>query len=53
MQELQSRNNTVITDAGKDRAVVIIDGEDYIKEAKRQLNNKKRLWKNKLQPYYC
>ena len=32
MQELHSRNNTVITDAGKDRAVVTMDGEDYIKK---------------------
>ena len=32
MQELQSRN--------KDGAIVVLDVEDYVKEAKRQLSNK-------------
>ena len=40
MQELQSRNDTVVTDANKRGAVVILDAEDYVKEAERQLNNK-------------
>ena len=40
MQELQSRNDIVITDADKGGAVVILDVEDYVKEAERQLNNK-------------
>ena len=35
MQELQSRNDIVITDA-----VEVLDVEDYVKEAERQLNNK-------------
>ena len=37
MQELQSRNDIVITDADKGGAVVILDVKDYIKEAERQL----------------
>ena len=40
MQELQSRNDMVITDVNKGGAVVILDVEDYVKEAERQLNNK-------------
>ena len=40
MQELQIRNDIVITDADKGGAVVILDVEDYVKEAERQLNNK-------------
>ena len=40
MQELQSRNDIVITDANKGGAVVILDVEDYFKETERQLNNK-------------
>ena len=40
MQELQSRNDKVIADANKGRAVVILDVEDYLKEVERQLNNK-------------
>ena len=40
MQELQSRNDIVITNADKGGAVVILDVEDYVKEAERQLNNK-------------
>ena len=34
-----SRDNIVITDADKGGAVVILDVEDYIKEAERQLDN--------------
>ena len=45
MQELQSRND--ISDKGG--AVVILDVEDYVKEAERQLNSKEN--KNKLRPY--
>ena len=41
MQELQSRNDKVITNANKDGVVVILDVEDYVKEAERQLKNKK------------
>ena len=40
MQELQSRNDIVITNAEKGGAVVILDVEDYVKEAERQLKNK-------------
>ena len=40
MEELQSRNDIVITDAGKGRTVVALDVEDYAKEAERLLNNK-------------
>ena len=32
---------TVITDANKDKSVVIVDVEVYDKEAERQLNNNK------------
>ena len=40
MQELQSRNDIIITDAGKNRSAVISDVEYYLKEAQRQLNSK-------------
>ena len=40
MQELQSRNDMIITNTNKDGAVVILDVEDYVKEAERQLKNK-------------
>ena len=40
MQELQSKNDIVITDADKGGAIVILDVEDYVKEVERQLNNK-------------
>ena len=40
MQELQSKNDLIITDAYKGGIVVILDVEDYVKEAERQLNNK-------------
>ena len=42
MQELQSRNDIVIIDADKGGAVVILDVEDYVKEAERQLKNKEQ-----------
>lgn len=54
MQELQSRNgSTVITNTNADKggAIVIIDVEDCVKEAEKQLNKKKKkLQKNNLQP---
>ena len=40
VQELQSRNDILITDADKGGAAVILDVEDYVKAAERQLNNK-------------
>ena len=40
MQELQPGNDTVITDVNKGRSIVILDVEDYVKEAERQLKNK-------------
>ena len=46
LQELQFRDDIVTTDADKGGAVVILDVEDYVKEAERQLhntNNYKRL----------
>ena len=39
LQELQSRDAIVITNADKGGMVVILDVEDYIKEVERQLNN--------------
>ena len=45
MQELQSRNSsTVITNTNADKggAIVIIDVEDCVKEAEKQLNKKKK-----------
>ena len=39
LQELQSSDDIVITEADKGGAVVILDVEDYIKEAERQLHN--------------
>ena len=40
MQELQSRDDIVITTADKGGAVVIQDVEGYVKETERQLKNK-------------
>ena len=39
LQELQSRDDIVITDVDKGGAVVILDVEHYIKEMERQLHN--------------
>ena len=39
LQELQPRDDIVITDADKDGMVVILDVEDYIEDAERQLHN--------------
>ena len=42
---------TVITDAsGGGGAVVILDVEDYVKEAEKQLNNNKNYWKINYDP---
>ena len=40
LKELADRDDIIITKADKGGAVVIIDVEDYIKEAEHQLNNK-------------
>ena len=40
MEDRQSRNDIVITDADKGRTVVILDVEDYAKEAERLLKIK-------------
>ena len=48
-QELQSRNDIAIIDAEKGGTIEILDVEDYVKEAERQLNNKKL--RKKLRPY--
>ena len=37
---MADRNDIIITKADKGGAVVIIDVEDYVKEAEHQLNNK-------------
>ena len=50
MQELQSRNDIVIIDADKGGAVVILDVEDYVKKAERQLNNKEKYRKINYEP---
>ena len=47
MQELQSRNDIVITHADKSGTAVILDVEDYVKEAERQPNNKENYRKKK------
>ena len=39
MQNLNKREDILITKAGKDGAVVIVDVKDYIKEAERLLTN--------------
>ena len=50
MQELQSRKSIVITDADKGGAIVILDVEDCVKEAERQLNNKENYRKINYDP---
>ena len=53
MQELQSRNGgTVITNTNADKggAIVIIDVEDCVKEAEKQLNKKKNYRKISYNP---
>lgn len=50
MQELQPRNDTVITNANKGRAVIILDVEDYVKVAEKQLNNRGEYRKIKCEP---
>ena len=39
LQQLSQRDDNIITKADKGGAVVIIDVDDYIREANRQLNN--------------
>ena len=50
MQELQSRNDIVITNANKGGAAVNLVVEDYVKEAERQLNNKENYRKVNYDP---
>ena len=50
MQELQSRNDIVITDTNKDGAVVILDVKHCIKEAERQLKSKENYRKINFDP---
>ena len=50
MQELQSWNNIVITDANNGEVVLILDVEDYVKEAERQLSNKENYMKINYDP---
>ena len=40
MEDLSIRDDIIITKTGKGGAVVILDVDDYINEANRQLNNK-------------
>ena len=40
-EELAKRKDVIITNAGKGGAVVIMDVEKYIKEANRQLSDKR------------
>ena len=40
IKELEDQNDIIITKAGKGGTVVIIDVEDYAKEAEHQLKNK-------------
>ena len=39
LKDLSKRDDIIITNADKGGAVVIMDVNDYIREAKRQLNN--------------
>ena len=50
MQELQPRNNAAITDADKGGAFLILDVEDHVREAERQLNNKENYRKINYDP---
>ena len=50
MQELQFRKDIAITDADKGGAVVILDVEDYVKEAEKQLNNRENYRKINYDP---
>ena len=40
MQNLRKRDDIIITKADKGGAVVIVDVDDYVEEANRQLDNK-------------
>ena len=50
IQELQFRLDKVITNINKDAAIVILDAEDYVKEAERHLNNKENYRKKTYNP---
>ena len=50
MQELQSKKDIVIANADKGGAVVILDVEDYVKEAERQFNIKENYRKINCDP---
>ena len=50
MQDLHSRKYIVINDADKGGAVVVLDVEDYVKVAERQLNNKENYRKINYHP---
>ena len=39
LKDLSKRHDIIITNAGKGGAVVVMDLNDYIREAKRQLND--------------
>ena len=52
MQELESRNDTIMYDEDKGGSVVILDVDNYVKETERQLNKKRKLQENKLRLYY-
>ena len=41
LHKLQSRDDTVITEADKGDTVAMLDVENYVKEAERQLHNTK------------
>ena len=42
MQELESRNDRIMSDKDKGRSVVILDVDNYVKETERQLNTKRK-----------
>ena len=50
MQELQSRKDILVTYADKGGSAVILDVEDYVKKAERQLNNKENYRKINYDP---
>ena len=50
MQELQSRKDIIVTYADKGGSAVILDVEDYVKKAERQLNNKENYRKINYDP---
>ena len=50
MQELQSRKDIIVTYADKGGSAVILDVEDYVKKAERQLNDKENYRKINCDP---